>query len=265
MRNSNELVELRRKKILDHLQKNHHANVSTLAAQFHVTPTTIRRDLEYFEKKGFVTRYFGGVRYSLPPDIDVQYQTPLGNPSPEKTAIAKTAAKLIQNDDILFLNSSSTALAVLDYIKDDAQLTVVTNNGRALYAERTPNITLFLTGGEVYGRKQSLVGEFANNVISMLTASKCILGVSGISVSGGITSTILQETTLNQKMISHCIGPRIVVADGSKIGVKHNFHSGKITDITHLITDSSADPIELERIRQAGVEIIIADQEEAES
>jgi len=82
------------------------------------------------------------------------------------------------------------------------------------------------------------------------------MGVSGISVSGGLTSVILPETRINMLMLQKCSGQRIVVADGSKIGVVQNYFSGNLSDITHLVTDTSADEHSLQDIAQAGITVV---------
>lgn len=258
MKNSRDIIDLRHKKILQILQKVQTANVTDLARRFQVTTATIRRDLEILEAQGSIKRYFGGAQYILPPNVDVNYKTEKGNPTPAKLAIAKKAASMVTPGDIVFLNSSSTALYILDYMPD-IHASVITNNARAIYCKYPESIDLMLTGGEVYGNKQSLVGEFAISSTKKVTASKCFLGASGVSSLGGVTSSIVQEVAVNQSMIAQCSGPKIVVADSSKIGTRQNFLSYGLDQVTHLITDSGADPRELERISSCGVEIITVD------
>ena len=258
MKSSREIIELRHKNILQLLQKNQNANVTELARRFNVTTATIRRDLELLEEQGSIMRYFGGAQYILPPNVDVQYKTEKGNPTPAKLAIARKAASMVNQHDIIFLNSSSTALFILEYLSD-IHTSVITNNARAIYCKYPDSVDLLLTGGEVYGNKQSLVGEFAVSSTKKVTASKCFLGASGVSSVGGVTSSIVQEVAVNQSMIAQCSGPKIVVADSSKIGTRQSFFSYGLDQVTHLITDSAADPRELEHINNCGVEIITVD------
>lgn len=260
MKSSRDTIELRQKNILQLLRKTQTANVAELSRRFNVTTATIRRDLELLEEQGSVKRYFGGAQYILPPNVDVQYQTVKGNPTPAKMAIAKKAASMICDGDTVFLNSSSTALFILDFLSE-VHASVITNNARALYCKYPDSIDLLLTGGEVYGNKQSLIGEFAVSSTKKVIASKCFLGASGISAAGGVTSSIIQEVAVNQSMIYQCSGPKIVVADSSKIGTRQSFFSYGLDMVTHLITDNGADPRELERIHQCGVEIITVDVE----
>ena len=88
-------------------------------------------------------------------------------------------------------------------------------------------------------------------------ANKCFMGVHGISAAGGVTSSYLQEVAVNRSMLAQCSGPKIVVADSSKIGVCQNFLDYSLDQITHLITDSNADKWELEQLRAKGVESLL--------
>lgn len=264
MKNSKSTISNRQQRLLAYLMQNRSCDNNTLAALFQVTPMTVRRDLQFLEEKGLIKRYFGGAECIMPSESEGTFSLSSSNEkiSKARIEIAKRAALLIQDRDTVFMNSSSTALLVLEYLQDKSVL-VITNNGRSLYTKRHSKTELILTGGEVYGQKQSLVGEFALNTLSKITATKCILGVSGISAAGGITSRVSQETAINQMMLSRCSGEKIVVADGSKIGIEHNFFSGEATDVTHLITDSSAPKKELDRLEKLGISIIIAENSPA--
>lgn len=260
MKNSKNSVQKRQMQILNYLQQNGQSSVAYLAELYHVSPITVRRDLSLLASKNLVVQQYGSARIAHTVSTDEE-PSAYSSPDSKKLAIAQKAAEFITDGDSVFLNSSETASFVLSYLNEKSVL-VITNNGRSLDIDRGPGVELVLTGGEVYGKKHSLVGEFAINALTKVTASKCIVGVSGISASGGITSKVLQETTVNRMMLSHCSGPKIIVADSSKIGVEQNFFTGRIEDITMLITDSAADPEELARIREAGVEVVVVDPEQ---
>ena len=80
------------------------------------------------------------------------------------------------------------------------------------------------------------------------------LGVEEPRAVGGAMTFAGDET-----MIARCKGPKIVVADGSKIGNSTSFYTCPVTDISCLVTDTSADPEELQRIRNTGVEVVVVD------
>lgn len=267
MKNSKANILSRQDELLTYLLKNRLVELSDMAEHFGVSPATIRRDIASLKECGNSIQCYGGVCMldkgsSLPMFDDESYFT---SHVKEKEAIAKKAAEFIDDGDSVFMNSSSTAYMIIPHIKKGKSVTIITNNGRSLLAERNPGIELIIIGGEVTGnpisgnKKLSMTGSLALEMISRISATKCILGVSGISADGGLTSMAVQDPAINSSMIDHCTGAKIVVADHRKIGIRHNFYFGKISDITHLITDSGSDMLEIEKIRSAGIGITIVD------
>lgn len=256
MKNNRGAIQKRQMQLLDYLKKTGTADVSTLAKELSVSAITVRRDLDELESRKLVSRYFGGAKLTMAAEKDDEpaYLETTTQRLAQKKAIAKRAAELLGDGDTVFINSSATALLIYPYIQNKSIL-IVTNNGRSLLSQRSQGVELVLTGGEVYGSKQSLVGQLALDALSKVTATKCILGVSGISIQGGITSRVIQETSINQMMLRRCRGQKIIVADSSKIGTEHNFFSGTLADVTDLITDSEASEQQLEQLRQAGLHI----------
>ncbi len=256
MKSSRAAIQSRHQKIIKLLQQNGKMPVELLAEQMNVTATTIRRDLIQLEQVGTIRRGFGNAEYVHPDNMrEIEPTNIQDEKELIRRRIAKRTAEMIEDDDVIFLNSSGTASLVLEYVSDK-NITILTNNARIIQRYYSQNNHILLVGGEVYGKKQSLIGQFALDTIRRVTATKCILGVSGISATGGLTSVILPETQINLLMIQQCRGAVIVVADGSKVGVTQNFYSGSIRDVSCLVTDHSADKESLQSIHQAGVEII---------
>ncbi|WP_058270564.1 DeoR/GlpR family DNA-binding transcription regulator [Olsenella massiliensis] len=250
MRVHNRLVKERRDALVDLLAEGGRARVADLAAYFDVSALTIRRDLDTLADEGIVRRMHGSVEL-----ID-----PLGGPMNSraitaKLAIAREAARLVEDGDTVFVNTSSTALSVLEHITAQ-NVTVVTNNGRALQLTLPPNLSVILTGGDARLPKWSMTGEFALKSVRSVNAAKAIMGCSGLSAKGGITTLVSHETSINSLMIENA-DMHIVVADGTKIGMSASFRYGTPDQIDMLVTDESADPAELARLERAGVRMVM--------
>lgn len=252
MKRHKSIVDSRRNRIYQALQESGTVKVDELAATLEVSPLTIRRDLEYFEAKKLVERFYGGAM--LVNKFVVKDNTSQNN-ALAKHAIAKKAAEYVETGDTLFVNTSSTALLVLKYIRNK-RVVIITNNGKAIFADKDPMIQVVLTGGELREPKEAMVGEFAINNLSRVTATKSFLGCSGITAETGITTAVLQEVAVNEMMLNRCVGPRIIVADSSKIGRDHSFVSGSIDKVTILITDNNADPQVVAALKANGVTVI---------
>ncbi|SHJ15470.1 transcriptional regulator, DeoR family [Clostridium cavendishii DSM 21758] len=251
------IVSNRRNDILSYLQEHKVAKTNELSELLSISPLTVRRDLQSLEEEGLVKRFYGGVSLIENPIVTSSISNP-PTVSLTKKALAKYAASLVNDGDTIFINSSSTALLLLEYL-DKKQVVVVTNNGNALKSKVGPNVELVLTGGELHGRKRSMVGDFATLILSMVTADKCFLGVSGISSDSGISTSVLKETLINKKMIERCNGPIYILADSSKVEKHHNFSSGDITDISHLITDDNVSNDQIAAFNSKNVEVITID------
>lgn len=259
MKKNQGIVSKRRERILDYLATNETINTNELAEKLNISPLTLRRDLQALDDEGLIVRYYGGAKLAANVDNTDDLNSAQGTSDSEflkkKHAIAKYAADIINDGDTIFINSSSTALLILEYL-GDKRVYVVTNNGKALQSRIGPNIELVLTGGQVYERKQSLIGEFATYILSKITADKCFLGVSGISCDSGISTSVLQETLVNHEMINRCSGPVYILADSTKVGRHHNFSSGEISEVSHLITDSNIKDSDLEEFNEKGIAVI---------
>lgn len=262
MKKTQSIVSKRRERILNYISANESINTNELAEKLNISPLTLRRDLQALDDEGLIVRYYGGAKLATNIDTNISINSEQNvidsTYNNKKHTIAKYAADLINDGDTIFINSSSTALLILEYL-DDKRVYVVTNNGKALQSTIGPNIELVLTGGQVYERKQSLIGEFATYILSKITADKCFLGVSGIASDSGISTSVLQETLINHEMINRCSGPIYVLADSSKVGRHHNFSSGDIDEISHLITDSDITESDINEFQSKGVTVIPLD------
>lgn len=243
-----EVVDERRRRVMQEIQLNGSVSVDTLAITLAVSPLTIRRDLQFWEEQGAVERYYGGARIiqSFVENDDMRSNEPY------KHAIAKYAAQYVQDGDTIFINTSSTALLVLKYIKGK-RVTAITNNGKAIFMDHDPLVSIVLSGGELRIPKESMVGDFALNNLNKVTVDKSFLGCSGIDVKAGMTTAILQEVTINEAMISRCRGDVFLLADHTKIGNVHQFIASDIHNFTYIITDTSANEDVLASFRDCGI------------
>lgn len=245
------IVQKRRDDIMMLIQKLGEITVDQLVNEFDVSKITIRRDLQYWEDRGAIIRNYGGAKI-------VQHMLNHNNTNftndRYKHAIAKYASNFVKDGDTVFVNTSSTALLILQYIKK--RCTIMTNNAKAVLMEHAPEVSIILTGGELRFPKEAMVGDFVLNNLNKVTADICFLGCSGISAQNGISTAIHAETAVNEAMLTRTKGLRFVLCDYTKIGANHSFHSGNIEDIDYLITDINANDEELQLIENENVKVV---------
>ena len=217
-------VTQRREDILNLLSQHESMSVADLSDHFGVSPLTIRRDLNTLARMGVIERKYG-------------------------------SAKLLTQGDTVFINTSTTALGVLEFVTAE-NVTFVTNSGRALHANLPPSSTVILTGGEIRVPKWSMTGDFALANIANIKANKCIVGCSGFSAQRGLTTNVAQEKQVNALMLDHAEF-KIAVADNTKIDNDSNFVYGEAAQLDVLVTNAGVQDEQVQAILQAGVGEVI--------
>lgn len=248
MKRERAYVDGRRNQILETLKTNPEVRVDELAEQLNVSLITIRRDLQYLEEQNQLKRFYGGAKSvaSENPVVD-EVQT-------YRNLIARYAASLIEDGDSLFINTSSNALAMLPFITCK-NVTVITNNGKALKYDYEDEVSVILTGGELRHPKDAMVGDFALRNLQTVFAKKAFVGCSGLSPITGMTTEIANEVNINELMIQHATQDVYILADHTKIGKNSSFTSCTIDKVQHLITDEKASEDILDQMRAAGVDV----------
>ena len=246
-------IEQRRKALLEMIRQAGGArlDIEQISSLLHVSPITLRRDLAALQDQGFITRGYGKVEpversaHSMPTAV-----------TDAVTRIAMRAAQFVEEGDILFLNTSRTALQMLRYI-DVPNVTVVTNNVLSINTPHRSDMTLILTGGEVRYPKYAMVGDVAQRTLQSMKANKAFLGCSGLSVENGMTTEYFAEVGINSLMLSQLSGPVYMLATNAKLGFISNFTSGDIRLIGNLITERSVSHETVQQFREIGMQVYL--------
>ncbi len=159
MINSTNLYPAERKQqILKYLGSNGRVSVSQLSQMFHVSEVTIRADLQLLAAEDLIVRTHGGaVLVSPSPELSLTLRRQ--QQVDEKTRIGAAAAELVANGDAVFLDASSTALALGFALRHHRDLTVLTNSlVIAQVMLDSPGVTVVMSGGTMQRETVSLMG-----------------------------------------------------------------------------------------------------------
>ena len=248
----------RRERIQEYLTLHKIARTVDLCNLLDASEATVRRDLEWLEQEGTLERTHGGAILSQRMVFEPEYRQRAQHHPEEKRRIGAMAASLIENGDIVFINSGTTTTQVIHQIRDDAEITIFTNNLNAALEMGEPGFQHYLVGGEYQPRSKSLAGRFAIENLKQVYANKAIFGVDGISLKHGCTVPTNAEAEVVQQMIDRTMGRIIVVADHSKWGVVSNFQIATIDEIDILVTDEALDRTAIESLSAHSIECLIA-------
>lgn len=250
MQKEHSATSFRQYQMLSMIRDKQEMKVEELAKLFHVSLVTVRRDLQYLEDMGFISRFHGGatVNTSLK-----SYLTDYGVADSRKL-IAKKAASIVEDGDTIFINGSMTALNLLDYL-GDKRVTVYTNNGNAVNTKYNPLITINCLGGTYKGMSHILTGDYAIRNLLETRVDKAFIGCVGISPSGEIISGIPSELVINMMMISHA-REYYILADFSKMGKTSTYASVSLESSGTVITDEKAPQEIVRQLEDCGLKVI---------
>ncbi|RIJ43060.1 transcriptional repressor AgaR [Pontibacter oryzae] len=247
----------RHQQIIYKLQNEGKVNVADLCAGLDVSSVTIRKDLKLLEDKGLLFRTHGGATLNNPYTIDRPVNEKEKIQFDEKLQIGAAAAALLQPNDSILIASGTSVLALAKCIKPQESLTVTTSAlNVALELLRHPEIEVLQLGGLLRKSSSSVTGPYAESILSDFSFSKLFLGVDGIDLEFGLTTTNVMEAHLNRRMIQ-VAQKTIVLADSTKFGKRGFGRICGFEDIDHIITDSGISEYIVKELEGMGIKVTI--------
>ena len=246
----------RHNSILHELDKKDYVLVQELCEKYNVSSVTIRKDLNYLESLGLLFRNHGGaskhVRYAYEKNVDEKENINVE----AKQSIAKAALKLIEENDCIILASGTTMHYLARMLVNFGRLTVLTSSLRvALELCNNPNINIIQLGGEVRKSSTSIVGSISETILAQFSCNKLFLGVDGIDMDFGISTSNAAEAHLNQLMIE-CSDKVMILADSSKLNKKGFGKIASLDKVDYLITDEGILAEDKKNLEEMGLSVI---------
>ena len=254
----------RRQALLDILRKQPGLRVPELAVALNVSEGTVRNDLNALEEQAFLIRVHGGAVLNQQGQFqNSSFMRRYQQNAAAKLAIAREAALLVNDSDSILLDASSTAYYFAKALSERRRLRVITN-GFEVARELAQNATntVILIGGVVNNESSSVTGLLSEQIIEELHIQKAFLSCSGFSLERGMTEVHLGEAQLKRKAIKSA-QELFGLLDSSKFG-KEDLTSFALPEkINCLFTDNRLSSAWAERLRAAGIEFTICEEEVA--
>jgi DeoR/GlpR family transcriptional regulator of sugar metabolism len=254
---------LRRAQILDRIQRDGGVSVAELARDHAVSAITVHRDLEQLAREGLVERVHGGAR-ALPPangaaGIATGWDKRVAQQGAAKVAIAAHAARAVTDGSTVFLDASSTALALARRLVEDPpnQLTLVTNSPAIAYEVQSLAMHVIVTPGELDQHMRMLAGRWTNEFIGGLNFAVAFVSCAGVTLEQGLTTSrrplaeVVQTAMANAES---CVG----LIDSSKFGRASLLTMARPQDLDAIVTDAGLEESTAAQYRAAGVRLEIA-------
>ena len=222
------------------LREQKSADVIGLSSFLKVSEVTVRRDLEKLEAEGFLKRTYGGAvlnETEVSAEKEHRSTEERYSVSEKNRELGEVGAELIENHDVVFLDSSECSIAVAECLRTKTGVVVFTNNLRVAEAmEQDQDNMVILIGGRVSHRKKVVVSSSFNIPFPDIRVNKAFLSVQGVDLSYGLTVNDKEDAFVYQEIVKRAKS-KVIIMEGTvfdKIGL---IKVDEITNLDYVVTN----------------------------
>lgn len=249
----------RQAEILEYLRRYGKTAVNDLIEHFQTSGATIRKDLTHLEQEEAVIRTYGGVMLNREVgDQPIDRKTFIN--IEQKRAIARVAASLIREGDLLVFDAGSTTLQMIPYLTRYNNITVMTNSLTIVneLVELDNDQVILMPGGTYRKTSASFHGKLAESAFDHYNFDKLFIGADGVDLQAGVT-TFNEVYSVSQAMCK-AAAQVVLLVDSSKFGRRSPNVFCALDAVDILITDTEVDPMIVEALRERGIKVLLAEK-----
>lgn len=225
------------KEILEIVSKTQFSTVEELSKKLFISAATVRRKLNALQEKGLIIRTRGGAKINDSNNFYPSFSLRVHQNSLEKKKIALAAIKFIKNGDLIFIDGSTSAFFIAEYLSEFKDLMVLTNGIDTLSLLSKNNIKAYSTGGVISDSNRSaLVGQIAHNTIRSMHADIAFFSAHSINKNGEIYDIFEQENYLRLCMMQNA-SKKIFLCDSTKFGTTSPFRLCSMSDVDYIVSN----------------------------
>ncbi|MBC8569848.1 DeoR/GlpR family DNA-binding transcription regulator [Zongyangia hominis] len=253
----------REKIIYDYLKEHQTATTAVLSQITGASLATVRRDLNQMHAAGKIRKKYGGAQYlpSAKEQISSGDAEALKERYADKDAIAKVAASLIHDRNIIFLGAGKTCALIARYIRDRQDLTVVTTNIDAVIElSSAKGVKMLLLGGDVNVEDRFIetIGEYTNDMLRKFYFDKVFINIDGVDLVAGYSIVNRMHLPLYSHLLDNS-KQFFLTVDKSKFNRRTFVHLCDMDRIRNVIINGSTDPRYIQYYEQSGVNVFLAE------
>lgn len=227
----------RHEAILTILKDRRTVSVDYLAKALYISASTARRDLRILEAEGFLRYHYGKVSLVDETNKALPIELRKHEMQSVKSRLGRKAAELVRDGDVLFIDSSSTCLNLVENLATFENLTVITSGLHALNRLQTMNINTYCTGGKLLRNSMAFVGWLSESAIEEFQVNKCFFSVSSLSADGILSDGGEHENRIHRLLLKQSC-KKICLCDSSKLDTRSILRAGTIDQLDYIISDT---------------------------
>lgn len=249
------MYSIRQEQIRAYIETKNVVTIKELQTMFSdVSLMTIHRDLDVLERDGILTKFRGGaksVRHTGDPEFNVRMR----ENNAGKLAVAQKAMTLLQPHSSVFLDASTTNLALAANLPDINLNVFTTGPSIALELCRLHNPVVSLCCGTMNRKNLALSGQNTLQMLEKINIDLAFIGVSGCSVEAGFTCGTEGDMLVKQLVIQKA-RRSVVMCTREKLNCLMPYTFAQLADVDYLICDEPLPETFAQAAREAGVKVL---------
>ena len=246
------MYSIRQETMRDYIEDQNVVTIKQLQALFpEVSLMTIHRDLDSLEKAGAVVKFRGGAK-SVRHAGDVEFNIRMQANNPGKSIMARKALSLLQPHSAVFLDASTTNLALAKVLPDMNLNIFTTGPSIALELCRLHNPVVTMCCGTMNRKNLALSGQNTLKMLENINIDLAFIGVSGCSVEAGFTCGT-EADMLVKRMVIQKARTSVLMCGRDKLSCLMPYTFAKFEDVDYLISDEPMPDDFIQAAQGAGV------------
>jgi len=224
-------------------------DVAALCEHFGMSEATVRRDLRALAEERRIVRTYGGAASVGMHEPEESLDTRRESFREQKEAIARAAARHVQDGDTIFLDGGTTTAALARWLAGRSEVHVVTNNLLAVNVLASADVRVTLIGGDVRPSSMSTLGPIAQVALTRVTFDKAFLGADGVVAGRGLCEATAEQAFLKECIIAQAAGVFVLVTS-NKLERASQQHWTPLERNWTLVTDALTEAPVLARFEE---------------
>jgi DeoR/GlpR family transcriptional regulator of sugar metabolism len=251
--------------LLQELSQLKSIRIEDIQEKFGVSLSTARRMCLELEKSGKAFRSIGGIQY-IPENAETfssrySYADFSTACFEEKEAIARRAAELVADGEIIYVSGGTTtahfAKALSERLRRETMrnLLVMTNSfdNAAILA---PEVRVIVTGGDYRVARRDLAGLICEKTIQKSHFNRAFVGVDGIDIEGGLMTFDIDTARSDQLVVANS-DEAYILTDHTKFKRTSFISYSRIQDNCTIITDNGIPPEAAQKAADCGIRLLV--------
>jgi len=239
------MKSFRLRRMEQYILEKEHVSMEELCKEFDMSMNTVRLDVAELVSKGVVKKIYGGVCSNRQNSL-VPFEERKMKNNEKKRALCRAAAELVEDGDIIFVDSGTTVMHLPDFLDESKSVTILTNNLNVIVRSVPfPNLQIICLPGILERKTNSFVSAETGKILARYNISKAFFAATGVTENGDVTNSSSLEYEIKRAAMEGS-EHKYLLLDSSKFGKSALLTYAEISEMERVLVDDDMNPAFLE-------------------